>query len=151
MINISERREKFSMALYQRIRNLRENAYRTQNDLAEVLGTTAQYYGKYEKGERELPFSRAIELADYCGVSLDYLSGRSNVRTGQSATGLQENEMKILTFSKRLPKGTWEKRSFCLNSLPNHSRRKYTDKDNERQAGYPVVRSVGHRYDSDCP
>lgn len=66
------------MAFYQRIRDLREDSDKTQTDLAEYLGTTAQYYGKYEKGERELPFSRAIQLADYYNVSLDYIAGRKN-------------------------------------------------------------------------
>ncbi len=66
------------MAFYQRIKDLREDSDKTQNELAEYLGTTAQYYGKYEKGEREIPFSRAIQLADYYNVSLDYLAGRKN-------------------------------------------------------------------------
>lgn len=65
------------MTRYQRIRDLREDSDKTQTELANYLGTTAQYYGKYEKGERELPFSRAIQLADYYNVSLDYLAGRS--------------------------------------------------------------------------
>ena len=43
------------MPLYQRIRDLREDADKTQTDIAEYLGTTAQYYGKYEKGERAFP------------------------------------------------------------------------------------------------
>ncbi len=63
------------MAFYQRIKDLREDSDKTQNELAEYLGTTAQYYRKYEKGEREIPFSRAIQLADYYNVSLDYLAG----------------------------------------------------------------------------
>ena len=67
------------MAFYQRIRDLREDADKTQSELAEYLGTTAQYYGKYEKGERELPFSRAVQLADFYGVSLDYIAGRTNI------------------------------------------------------------------------
>lgn len=37
------------MSFYQRIRDLREDADKTQTDLAAYLGTTAQYYGKYEK------------------------------------------------------------------------------------------------------
>lgn len=69
------------MAFYQRIRDLREDADKTQSEIAEYLETTAQYYGKYEKGERELPFSRAIQLADYYDVSLDYLAGRRSYRT----------------------------------------------------------------------
>ena len=71
------------MALYQRLKDLREDADKTQTEVAEYLGTTAQYYGKYEKGERELPFSRAIQLANYYNVSLDYLAGRSMNKRGQ--------------------------------------------------------------------
>lgn len=81
------------MALYQRIRDLREDADKTQTDIAEYLGTTAQYYGKYEKGERELPFSRAIQLAEYYGVSLDYLAGRNKNKNEQSA---DEDEQTLL-------------------------------------------------------
>ena len=72
------------MALYKRIRDLREDSDKTQTEVAEFLGTTAQYYGKYEKGERELPFSRAIQLAEYYGVSLDYLAGRDKNGIEQS-------------------------------------------------------------------
>ena len=62
------------MAIYTRLKDLREDADKTQSDVARYLGTTAQYYGKYEKGERELPFDRAIRLAEYYNVTLDYLA-----------------------------------------------------------------------------
>ncbi len=81
------------MALYKRIRDLREDSDKTQTEIAEYLGTTAQYYGKYEKGERELPFMRAIQLAEYYGVSLDYLAGRHHCKNGQS---LDEDEQNLL-------------------------------------------------------
>ena len=79
------------MAWYKRIRDLREDSDKTQTELAEVLGTTAQYYGKYEKGERELPFSRAIQLAEYYGISLDYLAGRSGLANEQALTDDEKN------------------------------------------------------------
>lgn len=84
------------MPLYHRIKDLREDADKTQTEIANYLGTTAQYYGKYEKGERELPFSRAIELADYYGVSLDYLAGRTMVSNTKSDMILQEDEKRLL-------------------------------------------------------
>lgn len=84
------------MALFRRIKDLREDADKTQTELAEYLGTTAQYYGKYEKGEREIPFTRAVALAKFYGVSLDYLAGRTNVRQIQSDTLLREDELRLL-------------------------------------------------------
>lgn len=84
--------------MYQRLRDLREDADKTQVEIAEYLGTTAQYYGRYEKGESELPFSRAIMLAEYYNVSLDYLAGRSPVIQDKPLT----DEEKTLVESWRL-------------------------------------------------
>ena len=84
------------MAFYQRIRDLREDADKTQSELAEYLGTTAQYYGKYEKGERELPFSRAVQLADFYGVSLDYIAGRTNIPVNRYTVSLHEDAASVL-------------------------------------------------------
>ena len=38
-------------------------------------------YSKYEREERPLPLDYADKLADYYGVSVDYLMGRTNVKT----------------------------------------------------------------------
>ncbi len=84
------------MPHYSRLKDLREDANKTQGKIAEILGTTAQYYGKYEKGERELPFSRAIELADYYNVSLDYIAGRTNLKSTRSDLSINEDEIKLL-------------------------------------------------------
>lgn len=84
------------MAFYQRIRDLREDADKTQSELAAYLGTTAQYYGKYEKGERELPFSRAVQLADFYGVSLDYIAGRTNIPVNRCIVSLHEDAAAVL-------------------------------------------------------
>lgn len=58
-----------------RLRDLREDRDLTQSDIAKILNTTYQYYGAYESGKRELPFSRAIQLAQFYNISLDYLAG----------------------------------------------------------------------------
>ncbi len=63
------------MRYAERLRNLREDRNLTQSDIAQILGTTYQYYSTYEAGKRELPFTRAIKLAQFYNVSLDYLAG----------------------------------------------------------------------------
>ena len=63
------------MKYAQRLRDIREDNDLTQTDIANVLKTTYQYYSTYENGKREMPFSRAIELAKYYNISLDYLAG----------------------------------------------------------------------------
>lgn len=62
-----------------RLRDLREDRDLTQAQVAKVLNTTYQYYSTYESGKRELPFSRAIILAKFYNVSLDYLAGITDV------------------------------------------------------------------------
>ena len=66
------------MLLYRRIRDLREDSDKTQTDIAAVLNMQVTVYQRYERGEREVPLWVAIKLADYYGVSLDYLAGRRN-------------------------------------------------------------------------
>ena len=58
-----------------RIKNLREDRDYNQSQIAKVIRTSQSYYAQYENGKRELPFSRAIELAKFYNVSLDYLAG----------------------------------------------------------------------------
>ena len=59
-----------------RIRDLREDADLTQQEIARYLGCDQSLYSKYERGERMLPLDFAVKLADFYHVSLDYLLGR---------------------------------------------------------------------------
>ena len=63
------------MYLYQRLRDLREDADKTQAEIAALLGTVRGQYLKYEAGIQELPMHHFITLARYYNVSLDYLAG----------------------------------------------------------------------------
>ena len=68
------------MTVYSRVRDLREDADKTQADIAKMLNMQTTVYQRYERGERELPLWAAIKLADYYKVSLDYLVGRENIK-----------------------------------------------------------------------
>lgn len=63
------------MYIYQRLKDLREDADKKQEDIALVLNITRQQYQLYESGKRELPMHHFMTLAKYYNVSLDYLSG----------------------------------------------------------------------------
>lgn len=66
------------MIYAQRIRALREDNDKTQKDIAEILGTTQQYYGQYEIGKRALHIDHLITLCRYYNVSADYILGLSD-------------------------------------------------------------------------
>ena len=59
-----------------RLRDLREDQDKTQQQIADVLNMHRSVYRRYESGEREIPAWAVIKLADYYQVSLDDLSGR---------------------------------------------------------------------------
>lgn len=56
-----------------KIRDLREDNDLSQSKVAQYLLCDQSLYSKYERGERELPLRLAVQLAEYYGVSLDYL------------------------------------------------------------------------------
>ena len=56
-----------------RLRSLREDADKTQAEIAKVLGTSQQYYASYELGKRPLPSDRLRILCEYYHVSADYI------------------------------------------------------------------------------
>lgn len=64
-----------------RIRDLREDRDLKQRQIAEYLMCDQSLYSKYERGERELPLEYAAKLADFYGVSVDYLIYRTNIDT----------------------------------------------------------------------
>jgi transcriptional regulator with XRE-family HTH domain len=66
------------MYFYQRIKDLREDSYKSQLYIANLLGLSQQHYSMYERGERELPMHHFITLAKFYNVSLDYLAGLIN-------------------------------------------------------------------------
>lgn len=69
------------MSIYQRIRDLREDNDLKQSDVAAQLYLAREVYRRYETGAREIPLNIAILIADFYGVSLDYIAGRTNVKT----------------------------------------------------------------------
>jgi len=63
------------MVVYRRLRDLREDADKSQEEIAKIIGTSQSYYAQYENGKRSIPFERLVMLAQYYNVSLDYLAG----------------------------------------------------------------------------
>ena len=63
------------MQYYQRLKDLREDADKTQTQIGKMLGVKYQQYARWERGEIELPMHHFITLAKYYNVSLDYLAG----------------------------------------------------------------------------
>ena len=67
--------------LGQRLRTLRKERNLRQADVAEELKVTYQHYQRMEYGKINIPTLTLCALADYFGVTTEYLLGRSDERT----------------------------------------------------------------------
>ena len=63
-----------------RLRELRKEKKLKQRELAALLGVTEVHYRRVEAGKINIPTLTLCALADYNGVTTDYLLGRSDQR-----------------------------------------------------------------------
>ena len=68
------------MKLSERLLYLRTEQRLTQQTAAEKMGLTYRSYRRYEAGEREPDASALWQMADFYGVTIDYLVGRTDER-----------------------------------------------------------------------
>lgn len=66
--------EEFSI----RVKELRKENHRRQSDMAALLECTTSHYQKIEYGQVNIPVTTLMTLAEYFGVTTDYLLGLSD-------------------------------------------------------------------------
>lgn len=103
-----------NMEFSTRLTSLRKEKKLLQADVANKVGIARATYGAYEQGSRQPDFDTLEKLADFFGVSLDYLLGRTNI----SALTPQEkdeadfqafaNDPELNVFYKELPESDEE-------------------------------------------
>ena len=72
--------------IYKRIRDLREDSDLTQQQMADKLFINRRTYSNYEVGSRSIPIEILIKIADIFDTSIDYLVGRTDVKTAYPKT-----------------------------------------------------------------
>lgn len=60
---------------FQRLEDLRIDADKTQEEIANILDCKREVYRRYEKGVYEIPVWALIKLSEYYQVSTDYILG----------------------------------------------------------------------------
>ena len=71
---------RYEVMKYERIRNLRIDRGLTQKQVAEYLNIKQNTYSQYEIGVLNYPLEAVVKLADLYGVSVDYLTDRTDVK-----------------------------------------------------------------------
>ena len=72
---------RYEIMKFENIRSLRIDRGLTQKEVAAVLGVSQNTYSQYEIGVLHYPVDAVIRLADFYGVSTDYLLGRTTQKT----------------------------------------------------------------------
>ena len=67
--------------LPERLLALRKERNMSQKSLIQEMGFALNTYVRYERGEREPTASVLVQMADFYGVTIDYLVGRTEKRT----------------------------------------------------------------------
>ena len=75
-----KRFERFMVKFAERLRELRKEKGITQQEMANFLKIKHRSYQNYEGGDRRPDYEGLVALADYFGVTTDYLLGRSDLR-----------------------------------------------------------------------
>jgi len=68
------------LKLSERLLALRHEKGMKQEETAKQMGIAYRSYRRYEVGEREPDASTLVLMADFYGVTIDYLVGRTNKR-----------------------------------------------------------------------
>ena len=63
---------------FPRIKDLREDHDKSQQQMANLMHVHRNVYSRYERGEREPPAWFILKLAEYYHVSTDYIFGLTN-------------------------------------------------------------------------
>lgn len=105
------------MGFYQRLKDLKEDADLTQKQVSEIIGVSINHYGKYERGETDIPFEKVIMLANHYNVSLDYIAGRTNYKQGLNNPTLSQDELALIENYRKLSERSKGKHDVLMQQL----------------------------------
>ena len=97
-----------------RLKELRDHRGVSQDQIGEYIGCSGAAYSRYETGDREPSIEVMKKLADYFGVSLDYLLENKEFEE----TTISEQERKFL---KAYRKADLRSREDAMLLLDSHS------------------------------
>ncbi len=100
-----------------RLRQLREEKGVTQQTVADGCGIDRALYARYENGTRKPPSEKLVFLADYFGVSIDYLLGREAEKKPAPKTGRELDHELISLLCQLTPEQVRRVKDFVQGIL----------------------------------
>lgn len=118
-------------------KKLRENKGVSQQEVAEYLGISRQAYNFYENEKREASYEMLLKLADYFGITVDYLLTGEQIDVKKDPRYIIEGESifeKRVGFSgetkKYLTEDDLDDIATIIRAKAERNRQKATNHDN---------------------
>ena len=100
-----------------RLKELREEQRLSQDGLALKLNVSQSTISAYEVGDRTPDLETLIAIAQFFGVSLDYLAGQSDLKQQIRQSDLNSSELEHLRIYRQLSDMDREKVSAYIEGL----------------------------------
>ena len=98
----------------ERLKKLREAKGLTQLRLAMELNVSQETISGYEIGKAVPPAEMLVKLADALDSSVDYILGRTDIKSTLRASELNEQEAEMLSILRKQPE---DKRTFVFDMI----------------------------------
>lgn len=95
-------RAELRMKIATRVRQCRLDARLTQEEVSEKIDANALTYKGYENCRSDIPLVYLVRIADYYGVSLDYLVARTDEKEASSSASLEERIVQLEQMMEQL-------------------------------------------------
>ena len=94
-----------------RLKQLRKEKGLKIKDLEKKFGKTSSTFSKYEKGTQNMSIELLCKFADFYGVSVDYLLGRTEIKNYEE---IEKRYGEIIDLINKMEKKNFDKKTLEL-------------------------------------
>ena len=105
------------------LKSLRQDTKTSQQQLADFIQVSQQSVNKYENHDVEPDINTLIKIAEYFNVSLDYLTGRSNIPEMADKMHLSDLSDKEILLIKKFRELDNKIQDLILQLVENYNRK----------------------------
>ena len=100
--NFAKDRAELRKEIASRVRKCRLDARLTQEEVSEKIDANALTYKGYENCRSDIPTVYLIRIADFYGVSVDYLIGRTDNKETHTSASMEERIAQLEQMMEQL-------------------------------------------------
>ncbi len=79
--------------IYNKMKDIREDADLTQNDMAKMINTSQANYSRWETSKEFIPLKKLIILCNYFNINMDYVLGISKIKKENKISSINKKRI----------------------------------------------------------